>query len=78
MKQLAVVLLLVCLCGCQGLRYAAAETVASENVSQALFGLAESAHDQSGAFVFDYGLPQDRPVMKGVDAGGNDRGSGTG
>ena len=25
MKQLAVVLLLVCLCGCQGLRYAAAE-----------------------------------------------------
>ncbi len=47
---------------------AAAETAASENVSQALCGLAESAHDQSGAFVFDYGLPQDRPVMKGVDA----------
>jgi len=71
MKQFAVVLLLVCLCGCQGLRYAATEaqkenawlhrevcasaakTAVSENVSQALCGLTELAHGQSGAFVLD-------------------------
>jgi hypothetical protein len=86
MKQFAVVFLLVCLCGCEGLRSAAteaqkenawlhervcaaaAETAASEKVSPTLCGLTELAHDQSRAFVVDYGLPQDRPVMKDVDA----------
>ena len=72
MKQLVVISLLVlCLCGCEGFRYAATEaqkenawlhrevcasaakTVASENVPQALCGLTELAHGQSGAFVLD-------------------------
>ena len=78
MKQLAISLLLVvlCLCGCEGFRYAAteaqrenawlhervcaaaAETAVDEGASPVLYGLTELAHDQSAAFVADYGLPK--------------------
>ena len=69
MKQFGVVLLLVCLCGCQGLRSAAtADTAVDENASGRLCVLAELAHDQSMAFAADHGLPKQVPVMHNVEA----------
>ena len=86
-KQLAVIsvllLTILCLCGCGGLRFAAteaqkqnawmhtqvcavaAETAADENASPQLCGLTELAHDQSTAFIADYGLPENPLVPTG-------------
>ncbi|MHC4770326.1 MAG: hypothetical protein ACYS8O_00715 [Planctomycetota bacterium] len=47
---------------------AAADTAADENASTALCQLTEIAHDQSTAFVADYGLPRQAPVMEDVEA----------
>ena len=78
MKQFVVISLLtvLCLCGCEGFRYAAteaqrenawlhrevcgaaADAAVDENASAELCGLTALAHDQSGAFVLDYGLPE--------------------
>ena len=86
MKQLTIILFpVLCLCGCEGFRYAATEaqkenawlhtqvcaaaenTAVDENASQQLCDLTAMAHEQSTAFVADYGLPlrqaQDRPQM---------------
>ena len=76
MKQLTIILFpVLCLCGCEGFRYAAteaqkqnawlhrevcaaaAETAVDENASPDLCGLTTLAHEQSTAFVVDYGLP---------------------
>jgi hypothetical protein len=66
----------LCLCGCEGFRYAAteaqkqnawlhrevcaaaAETAVEENTSTTLCDLTTLAHEQSAAFVADYGLPE--------------------
>jgi hypothetical protein len=76
MKYFLIVLLVLCLCGCEGFRYAAteaqkqnawlhsqvcaaaADTAVEENASPALCDLTELAHDQSTAFVLDYGVPE--------------------
>jgi hypothetical protein len=79
-QQLAVIsvllLTILCLCGCEGLRYAAteaqkqnawlhrevcaaaADASIDEEASPELCGLTAIAHEQSGAFVLDYGLPE--------------------
>lgn len=44
---------------------AAAETALSENASQELCGLTALSHEQSGAFVADYGLPENPLVPTG-------------
>ncbi|MBL7215943.1 MAG: hypothetical protein ISS71_09725 [Phycisphaerae bacterium] len=87
MKQLSVIVLLglLCICGCDGLRFAAteaqkenawlhgqvcamaAETAEDEEASQQLCGLTTLAHQQSEAFVIDYGLPQSVPATSDVE-----------
>jgi hypothetical protein len=77
MKQLTLILFpVLCLCGCEGFRYAAteaqkqnawlhtqvcaaaAETAVQENASQNVCDLTALSHEQSTAFVADYGLPE--------------------
>lgn len=75
MKQFMLISLL-CLCGCEGFRYAATEaqkenawlhgqvcaaavkTAVEEDASVKLCDLTRLAHEQSTAFVADYGLPE--------------------
>ncbi len=46
----------------------AAETAADENVSSQLCGLTALAHQQSEAFVIDYGLPESMPALSNAEA----------
>jgi hypothetical protein len=88
---LFLVLSVVCLCGCEGLRYgvseaqkenalahravceAAAEQAVREAASEELCGLTELAHEQSGAFVADYGVPRDLSLLSEPGQAGLDR-----
>ncbi|AQT67105.1 hypothetical protein STSP2_00246 [Anaerohalosphaera lusitana] len=45
----------------------AAETAKLEGVSEELCGLTEMAHSQSRAFVADYGMPAEYPVVNSLD-----------